>query len=104
MRFSTQPSANLNDVEMLDFAGTAVLMGNATDTLKARAYQVTERMTRTDSQERSKLDSQGSTLSVFGNIFISMCLPPLQTGSRLEPLDYSPSPIPDGQPFCVRAD
>ncbi len=27
---------NLNDVEMLDFAGTAVVMGNATDALKAR--------------------------------------------------------------------
>jgi Cof subfamily protein (haloacid dehalogenase superfamily) len=32
---------NLNDVEMLDFAGTAILMGNATDTLKARGYQLT---------------------------------------------------------------
>jgi 5-amino-6-(5-phospho-D-ribitylamino)uracil phosphatase len=32
---------NLNDVEMLDFAGTAVVMGNATDALKARGYQVT---------------------------------------------------------------
>ena len=29
---------NLNDIEMLDFAGTAVVMGNATDTLKARGY------------------------------------------------------------------
>jgi Cof subfamily protein (haloacid dehalogenase superfamily) len=28
---------NLNDVEMLDFAGTAVVMGNATDALKARS-------------------------------------------------------------------
>jgi Cof subfamily protein (haloacid dehalogenase superfamily) len=32
---------NLNDVEMLDFAGTAVLMGNATDDLKSRGYRVT---------------------------------------------------------------
>ncbi|HEV3140910.1 MAG TPA: HAD hydrolase family protein, partial [Vicinamibacterales bacterium] len=32
---------NLNDVDMLDFAGTAVVMGNATDALKARGYQVT---------------------------------------------------------------
>jgi Cof subfamily protein (haloacid dehalogenase superfamily) len=32
---------NLNDVEMLDFAGTAVVMGNATDALKARGYEVT---------------------------------------------------------------
>jgi Cof subfamily protein (haloacid dehalogenase superfamily) len=32
---------NLNDVEMLDFAGTAVVMGNATDALKARGYQLT---------------------------------------------------------------
>jgi Cof subfamily protein (haloacid dehalogenase superfamily) len=32
---------NLNDVEMLDFAGTAFVMGNATDALKARGYQVT---------------------------------------------------------------
>jgi Cof subfamily protein (haloacid dehalogenase superfamily) len=29
---------NLNDVEMLDFAGTAVVMDNATDVLKARGY------------------------------------------------------------------
>jgi len=29
---------NLNDVEMLDFAGTAVVMGNATDAVKARGY------------------------------------------------------------------
>ena len=29
---------NLNDVEMLDFAGTAVVMDNATDALKARGY------------------------------------------------------------------
>jgi Cof subfamily protein (haloacid dehalogenase superfamily) len=32
---------NLNDVEMLDFAGTAVVMGNATDALKSRGYTVT---------------------------------------------------------------
>jgi Cof subfamily protein (haloacid dehalogenase superfamily) len=32
---------NLNDVEMLDFAGTAVVMGNATDVLKRRGYDVT---------------------------------------------------------------
>ena len=32
---------NLNDVEMLDFAGTAVVMGNATDAIKARGYRVT---------------------------------------------------------------
>jgi hydroxymethylpyrimidine pyrophosphatase-like HAD family hydrolase len=33
---------NLNDVEMLDFAGTAVVMGNAVDALKARpGVQVT---------------------------------------------------------------
>ncbi len=32
---------NLNDVEMLDFAGTAVAMGNAADTLKSRGYFVT---------------------------------------------------------------
>jgi 5-amino-6-(5-phospho-D-ribitylamino)uracil phosphatase len=32
---------NLNDVEMLDFAGTAVVMGNATDALKSRGYLVT---------------------------------------------------------------
>jgi len=32
---------NLNDVEMLDFAGTAILMGNATDALKGRGYDVT---------------------------------------------------------------
>jgi len=29
---------NLNDVEMLDFAGTAVVMDNAADALKARGY------------------------------------------------------------------
>ena len=32
---------NLNDVEMLDFAGTAVVMGNATESLKARGYRLT---------------------------------------------------------------
>jgi len=32
---------NLNDVEMLDFAGVAVLMGNATDALKSRGYLLT---------------------------------------------------------------
>jgi len=32
---------NLNDVEMLDFAGTAVVMGNATDVLKSRGYHLT---------------------------------------------------------------
>ncbi len=32
---------NLNDVEMLDFAGTAVVMGNATDVVKSRGYLVT---------------------------------------------------------------
>jgi Cof subfamily protein (haloacid dehalogenase superfamily) len=32
---------NLNDVEMLDFAGTAVVMGNATAALKARGYTPT---------------------------------------------------------------
>ena len=32
---------NLNDVEMLDFAGTAYLMGNATAALKARGYRAT---------------------------------------------------------------
>jgi hydroxymethylpyrimidine pyrophosphatase-like HAD family hydrolase len=32
---------NLNDVEMLDFAGTAVVMGNATEAIKARGYWVT---------------------------------------------------------------
>ncbi len=32
---------NLNDVEMLDFAGTAVVMGNATDAIKARGYRLT---------------------------------------------------------------
>jgi Cof subfamily protein (haloacid dehalogenase superfamily) len=33
---------NLNDIEMLDFAGTAVVMGNATDALKARGYRLTD--------------------------------------------------------------
>jgi len=33
---------NLNDVEMLDFAGTAVVMGNATEALKARGYRLTD--------------------------------------------------------------
>jgi hypothetical protein len=32
---------NLNDVEMLDYAGTAVVMGNATDAIKSRGYQPT---------------------------------------------------------------
>jgi Cof subfamily protein (haloacid dehalogenase superfamily) len=32
---------NLNDVEMLDFAGTAIVMGNATDALKMRGYRLT---------------------------------------------------------------
>jgi Cof subfamily protein (haloacid dehalogenase superfamily) len=32
---------NLNDIAMLDFAGTAVVMGNATDALKTRGYRVT---------------------------------------------------------------
>lgn len=32
---------NLNDVEMLDFAGTAYVMGNATETLKSRGYRST---------------------------------------------------------------
>jgi hypothetical protein len=32
---------NLNDVEMLDFAGTAFVMGNAADALKARGYRLT---------------------------------------------------------------
>lgn len=33
---------NLNDVEMLDYAGTAFVMGNATDALKSRGYRLTE--------------------------------------------------------------
>jgi Cof subfamily protein (haloacid dehalogenase superfamily) len=32
---------NLNDVEMLDFAGTAVVMGNASEALKSRGYETT---------------------------------------------------------------
>ncbi|MGH9141164.1 MAG: HAD-IIB family hydrolase [Vicinamibacterales bacterium] len=32
---------NLNDVEMLDYAGTAYIMGNATDTLRSRGYRET---------------------------------------------------------------
>ena len=32
---------NLNDVEMLDFAGLAVVMGNATVALKTRGYRIT---------------------------------------------------------------
>jgi Cof subfamily protein (haloacid dehalogenase superfamily) len=32
---------NLNDVEMLDYAGTAFIMGNAVDTLKSRGYRLT---------------------------------------------------------------
>jgi len=32
---------NLNDIEMLDFAGAAYVMGNATDTLKSRGYRPT---------------------------------------------------------------
>lgn len=32
---------NFNDVEMLDFAGSPYVMGNATDALKARGYRVT---------------------------------------------------------------
>ena len=32
---------NLNDVEMLEYAGTAVVMGNATDDLKSRGYALT---------------------------------------------------------------
>ena len=32
---------NLNDVAMLDFAGTAVVMGNAADGLKTRGYELT---------------------------------------------------------------
>jgi hydroxymethylpyrimidine pyrophosphatase-like HAD family hydrolase len=32
---------NLNDVEMLDFAGTAFVMGNATEALKSRGYRLT---------------------------------------------------------------
>ena len=32
---------NLNDVEMLEFAGTAVVMGNAPDDVKARGFRLT---------------------------------------------------------------
>ena len=32
---------NLNDIEMLDFAGTAFVMGNATEALKSRGYRPT---------------------------------------------------------------
>jgi Cof subfamily protein (haloacid dehalogenase superfamily) len=32
---------NLNDIEMLDFAATAFVMGNATDALKSRGYRLT---------------------------------------------------------------
>jgi hydroxymethylpyrimidine pyrophosphatase-like HAD family hydrolase len=32
---------NFNDIEMLDFAGLAVVMGNATDALKSRGYRLT---------------------------------------------------------------
>ena len=32
---------DVNDVEMLDFAGAAYVMGNATDALKARGYRPT---------------------------------------------------------------
>ena len=32
---------NLNDIEMLDFAGTAYAMGNATDAVKSRGYRIT---------------------------------------------------------------
>jgi len=32
---------NLNDVEMLEFAGTSVVMGNATPDLKSRGWHVT---------------------------------------------------------------
>jgi Cof subfamily protein (haloacid dehalogenase superfamily) len=32
---------NLNDLEMLDFAGTAVIMGNASERLKQRGYLIT---------------------------------------------------------------
>lgn len=33
---------NLNDLDMLDFAGTAVVMGNATEAIKSRGYHLTE--------------------------------------------------------------
>jgi Cof subfamily protein (haloacid dehalogenase superfamily) len=32
---------NLNDIEMLDFAGVPVVMGNATDAIKSRGYHLT---------------------------------------------------------------
>ncbi|MCU1381316.1 MAG: hypothetical protein JWL71_13 [Acidobacteria bacterium] len=32
---------NLNDLEMLDFAGASYVMGNATDAIKARGYRLT---------------------------------------------------------------
>jgi Cof subfamily protein (haloacid dehalogenase superfamily) len=32
---------NMNDIEMLDFAGTAFVMGNATEALKSRGYRPT---------------------------------------------------------------
>ena len=32
---------NLNDVEMLEFAGIAVVMGNASEALKSRGYRLT---------------------------------------------------------------
>jgi thiamine monophosphate synthase len=32
---------NFNDVEMLDFAGIAILMGNAAPALRSRGYRVT---------------------------------------------------------------
>jgi Cof subfamily protein (haloacid dehalogenase superfamily) len=32
---------NFNDIDMLDFAGTAVVMGNASDAMKARGYRLT---------------------------------------------------------------
>ena len=32
---------NLNDLEMLEFAGTGVVMGNATEALKSRGYRLT---------------------------------------------------------------
>ena len=32
---------NFNDVEMLEFAGTPVVMGNAVDLIKARGWHVT---------------------------------------------------------------
>ena len=32
---------NLNDIQMLEFAGTAVVMGNAADDIKARGFALT---------------------------------------------------------------